>query len=190
MQSTHQYLMRFKHSIPVFWSPFVKSARNILYTIQLRIRPDNISAWQRFDARIFLLLAGDIESTPYPNQEQGLKFCHWDLNSTCARESIKIPLIEAYNTIYHHDILALSDTMLNASIDSESISIEGFSKDIFRNDHPSNNKIGGACIYYREGLPIRRRKDLECLQEMIIAEITIAHKQNYACNYIPKSNTD
>ena len=117
--------MRFKHSISVFWSPFVKSARNILYTIHLRIRPDNISAWQRFDAKIFLLLAGDIESNPGPNREQSLKFCHWNLNSTCAREGIKIPLIEAYNTIYHHDILALSETMLNASIDSERISIEG-----------------------------------------------------------------
>ena len=65
-------------------------------------------------------------------------------SSICARDSIKIPLIEAYNTIYHYDILALSEAMLNSSIASDSNAIEGFSKDIFRNDHPSNIKTGGC----------------------------------------------
>ena len=48
---------------------------------------------------------------------------------------------------------------------------------IFRNDHPGDNKVGGVCLYYCEGLPIKRRKDLECLQEVIVADITIALKK-------------
>ena len=66
--------------------------------------------------------------------------------------------------------------MLNSSVEYGNIAIEGFSKDIFRSDHPSNNKIGFVCLYYRQGLPIKRRKDFECLQEVIVAEITIARK--------------
>ena len=34
-----------------------------------------------------------IESNPGPNREQGLKLCHWDLNSICAREGMKILII-------------------------------------------------------------------------------------------------
>ena len=34
-----------------------------------------------------------IEFNPGPNGEQGLKFCHWNLNSICAREGIKVLLI-------------------------------------------------------------------------------------------------
>ena len=67
--------------------------------------------------------------------------------------------------------------MLNSSVDNDCITIEGFSKDIFRSDHPSNNKIGGVCLYFREGLPVRHRRDLECIQEMVVAEITIVRKK-------------
>ena len=49
--------------------------------------------------------------------------------------------------------------------------------DIFRNDHPCNNKIGGACLCYREGLPIKGKKDLDCLQEMVVAEVIIERKK-------------
>ena len=69
--------------------------------------------------------------------------------------------------------------MLNRSIASETIATVGFSKDIFRNDHPSNSKIGGLCLYYRDRLPIKHRMNLEHqhLQEVIIAEIIFAHKR-------------
>ena len=60
---------------------------------------------------------------------------------------------------------------------NEEICIEGYSKEIYRNDHPSNTKTGGVCLYFREGLPIKRRTDLELLQEMIVAEITLARKK-------------
>ena len=55
-------------------------------------------------AKIQLLMAGDIH--PHPGQVNiGLKFCHWNLNDINARDKIKIPLIEAYNSIFHHDII-------------------------------------------------------------------------------------
>jgi len=111
-----------------------------------------------------LLLTGDIKSNPGHNRGQVLKFWRWNLNSICAIEGITIPLLEAYNTIHHYNILTLSETMLNGSVESESIAIERFRKDIFRNDHSNNDEIGGVCLCYHEGLPTKCRKDHECLQ--------------------------
>ena len=103
--------------------------------------------------KIKLLMAGDIH--PHPGQvDLGLKFCHWNLNCIIARDGIKIPLIETYNYIFHYDIIALSETIINNSVPDEDIFIEGFSKEIFRSDHPSGDKKGGVYIYFKETLPI------------------------------------
>ena len=40
---------------------------------------------------ILILLGGDIETNPGPKTEKSLKFFHWNLNSICARGSVKIP---------------------------------------------------------------------------------------------------
>ena len=45
--------------------------------------------------------------------------------------------------------------MLNSSISYEDIFIEGFSKEIYRNDDPSNSRKDGDCLYFREGLQIK-----------------------------------
>ena len=80
-----------------------------------------------------------------------------DFNSICARDKIKIP-IEAYNSVFHYDLIALSETNLNGTIHNEEILIEGNNKEIFRNDHLSGDKQGGVCIYFEENLYIKRRK--------------------------------
>ncbi len=92
-------------------------------------------------------------------------------------QEMALPLIEAYNSVSHHDIFAVSETMLASSITNEDISIQGFSKDILCSDHPRNNKVGGDRLYYREGLPIKRKKDLEFIQGIVSVEITIARKK-------------
>ena len=123
-----------------------------------------------FNPRILLLLCGDIETNPAPQINSCLKFFHWNLNSICAMGCVKISLIEAYNSIHHFDLFAASESMLNSEIKHENITIEGFSKEVFRSDHPSDSKIGDVCVYFRENLPIRRRLDLEFLQETVVAE--------------------
>ena len=89
------------------------------------------------------------------------------------RGAVKIPLIEAYDSVHKFDLIAISETMLKSTIGNDVISIEGFSREIYRADHPGDNK----CLYFRKGLPIKRRKDLELLQEMVVAEITISCKK-------------
>jgi len=82
-----------------------------------------------------------------------------------------------YNSVHHYDIMVLSETMLDKSIKNEDIFIQGFNREIFRSDHPSNTKTGGVCVYFREGLPIKRRDDLEMLQEAVVAEINFLRKK-------------
>ena len=118
-----------------------------------------------------------IETNLDPRAGKIFSFFHWNLNSICARESIKIPLIETYTSVHHFDVIAISETMLDASISMDDIFVEGFSREIYRSDHPNNIKAGGVCLYFKEGLANSRRVDLELLQEMVVTEIDIARKK-------------
>ena len=90
---------------------------------------------------ITLLMSGDVHPNPGPFISS-VKFCHWNLNSILARNSIKLSLIEVYDSIHKFDLIALSETYLNNSISNEDIPLQGFSHNVFRSDHPSN------AIYY------------------------------------------
>ena len=126
---------------------------------------------------ILLLISGDVESNPGPQKQNCLKFFHWNLNSICARGRIKIPLIEAYNSVHKFDVIGLSETMLDDMISDEDIHIEGFSREVYRSDHPSNTKTGGVFLYFREGLAIKRLQDLEIMQEIVVSEMCVARKK-------------
>ena len=67
-------------------------------------------------------------------------------------------LIEAYYFVYNYDIIALSETYLDSSITNESISLTGFSKEIYRSDHPNDVKQGGVCLYFKDSLAIKQRR--------------------------------
>ena len=138
---------------------------------------DFLNITKHYPLDILLLLGGDIETNPGPQTEKALKFFHWNLNSICARGAVKIPLIEAYDSVHKFDLIAISETRLNSTIGNDVTPIDGPSRETHRADHPSDNKIGGVCLYFREGLLIKCRKDLELLQEMIVAEITISRKK-------------
>ena len=97
--------------------------------------------------RAMLILSGEVHENPGPT-DWNLKFFHWNLDSISACENIKISLIEAYNSVFSYDLIAISDTRLDRSISNEDIQIGGFCCDVFRSDHPSNTRIpGGVCLY-------------------------------------------
>ena len=98
---------------------------------------------------ILLLISGNVETNPGPQQQNCLKFFHWNLNSICARGRIKIPLIEAYNSVHKFDVIGLSETMLDDTISDEDIRIEGFSREVYRSDHPSNTKTVYVFIFVK-----------------------------------------
>ena len=105
------------------------------------------SAGENFPTKLIMLLAGDIETNPGPETASCLKFCNWNLNSICARGGIKTSLIEAYNSVHHFDVIAISEPMLDQSVSNEDISIEGFSREIFRSQYSS--VIGKWTIHHK-----------------------------------------
>ena len=65
------------------------------------------------------------------------------------------------------------------------IIIDGFSNEIFRSDHPSGDKQGRVCVYFKENLPIKHTKDFEILQETFICKISLDHKKSLFCSTLP-----
>ena len=65
----------------------------------------------------FLVCHGDIESNPGPNslKPNYLFICHWNLNSISAHNFSKFAQLKAYNSIYKHDFICLSETYLDSS---------------------------------------------------------------------------
>ena len=55
--------------------------------------------------------------------------------------------------------------------------IEGFSKEIFCNVHPSGNKVSGVCLFFKQNIPIKCTQDLELSQETIVTEISLGQKK-------------
>ena len=66
---------------------------------------------------ILLVLFRDTETNPGPEQgySNSFSFCHWNLDSIAAHSSIKISLLQAYDSIDKFDIIFLSRTYLDNS---------------------------------------------------------------------------
>ena len=177
------YILR---KLPSVFTCFRKSYYIANYSIALlavlflhlqRTIPDCFQCNSFFDSSFHLKLSGDVHPKPCPCHGNTFKFCHWNLDSIAVNDFIKIPLIEAYNSVYNYDIIALSETYLDSSIPNGSISLTGFSKDIYRSDHPNDVKGGGVCLYFKDSLAIKQRNDLQILDECIISELTIGRKK-------------
>ena len=83
-----------------------------------------------------------------------------------AHDQLKITLLEAYNTVYNDDVIAISESQPRSSVDNTEIYIEGFSQDVFRKDHPDDKCKGGVCLHYKENLPITMKKTLKLLTKL------------------------
>ena len=139
--------------------------------------------------KILLYCCGDIEINPGPKRSS-LTFCHWNLNGVAAHEFIKVSLLQGYMTERNFDIICLSETFLNSSLDSEDdrLKIEGYN--LIRSDHPSDSKKGGVCVYYKEHIPLVRRDDLCTLSNCLVTEIRLENEKCFLpCFYQSPSQT-
>ena len=68
---------------------------------------------------LLIILSGDVELNPGPKLKavQTLSVCYWNLNSICAHNFTKLPLLRAYVSVHKFDIICLSETYLDSSID-------------------------------------------------------------------------
>ena len=140
-----------------------------------------------------IMLRGDIETNPgskHSFSSQGLKICHWNLNSLSSHMYKKISLLSAFISVHKLDIICLSETYLNSetSPDDDNLEIPGYN--IIRKDHPSNTKRGGVCVYYKNTLPFKII-NIKYLQECITFEIRIGRKCcKFICLYRSPSQTN
>ena len=75
--------------------------------------------------------------------------CHWNANSGIAQDSQNLSLIKAYNSIYKHDFIWISEMFLNSSIlgDSEDAQFRQLKGcKLIRADHPFIF-MGMRCFY-------------------------------------------
>ena len=91
---------------------------------------------------VLILQHGDIETNPGPTKEKikNLSFCHWNINSLIARNLTKISHLEAYNAIYKHDFICISETFFDSSVTEGDKNIQLNGYNMIRVDHPSNTK--------------------------------------------------
>ena len=92
-------------------------------------------AYSTYFLHILLLQHGDIETNPGPQKEKtkNLSCCHWNVNSLIAHNLSKLAQLEAYNSVYKHDFICISETFFDPSIQ-----LDGYN--LLRADHPSNSK--------------------------------------------------
>ena len=94
-----------------------------------------------------------------------------------AHNFIKVSLLETLAVTNDYDIICLTETFLDSSIenDDDQIFIPGCN--LLRADHQSNTKGGGVCIYYKDHLPIIKRNDLCQLHKFLVTDLRIAKKK-------------
>ena len=96
-------------------------------------------------------LSGNIEINPRPKLSalnRHFSICHWNLNNISVHMFSKISLLSAYIPVHKYDIIYFSETYLSSEIPPDDENLEIAEYNLLREDHPSNYKCGGVCIYY------------------------------------------
>ena len=102
------------------------------------------------------------------------------LNSITVHNFAKLSLLIAYNLVHSFDIICLSERYLNSETPPNDTRLELPGYNLLRSDHPSNNKRGDVCVYYKSTLPLRIL-NISNLDECINFEVSIANK---ICRFI------
>ena len=67
----------------------------------------------------------------------------------------KVSLLSAFISVHKSDIICLFETYLNSEIPSDDENLEILGYNPVTENHPSNSKRGGVCVYYKSSLPFR-----------------------------------
>ncbi len=124
-----------------------------------------LTTWLAF---LILQISGDIEINPGPNSNESSMSSNVDLHGIFKHKlSIvhlnvqslqqKTDIIQA--ELDHFDIIALTETWLNDTIDNNDLALTQYHPPI-RKDR-TTDRHGGEAIYIKDTLPVARRPDLE-----------------------------
>ena len=101
--------------------------------------------------RLIRLSSGiELNPGPKPSAFKYLSICHWNLSNITSHDFLKVILLTPYNVMYKFDIICISESYLNSDTSSsdDNLNIPGYK--MSHADHPSGNRRGGVCIYYKE----------------------------------------
>ena len=90
-------------------------------------------------------LSCDVKENPGPetNSCDCLSICHWNLNSICAHNFIKLSLLRSYISVNKIDIIRLSETYLDLGVPSDDGNFELPGYNLVWANNPTNTKRGG-----------------------------------------------
>ena len=122
---------------------------------------------------------GDIEVNPAPkkNCSTSFSFSHWNLSSLTEHNYVKLSSLQAYNSVYKHDVICLSETYLDDSVLSDEIDLNFLGCKLVRADYPGNVKRGGVRIYFKESLSLRFLDVPSNLGECLLCELSCKNKK-------------
>ena len=89
-----------------------------------------------------LLCAGDIEINPGPSKLRFIRICHINIRSLCKDKMWALKIISN-----QYDIITLSETHLEPTINYDHLKLDGF-HDILRRDRKKGG--GGVAVYIRD----------------------------------------
>ena len=89
----------------------------------------------------------EINPRPRRKATQTLSISYWNLNIISAYNVSKIHLFRVYASIQKFDLIYLSETYRDSSIDDEGLEISWYY--LICSDYPSNRKCGVICVYYK-----------------------------------------
>ena len=95
---------------------------------------------------------------------------------------LRVSLIEAYNSVFSYDLIAIAETHIDSTIDEGRLALDGYS--FIKGNHPRNVKKGGVGLYVKDSLPSKPRSDLVILPECIVHEIQLSKKSTFSLLFI------
>ena len=119
----------------------------------------------------------EVNPGPKKNFSTNFSFCHWNLNSLSAHNYVKFSSLQAYNIVYKHDVICLSETCLDNSVLSDESDLNFPRYKLVRADYPGNAKRGGICIYLKESISLRFLHIPSNLDECLLCELSYRNKK-------------
>ena len=124
---------------------------------------------------ILIILSNDINLNPGPHLQNNLfNFVTWNVNSLAKENFHRVRLIEAYNSIFHYDLISICETSLNDSVELPDNLLNDYT--FIPANNPANSRNGGVGLFYRNSLPVIIRKDLS-FNESIVVELKFGRKK-------------
>ena len=126
---------------------------------------------------LLILLSNDIQLNPGPQpnlQNNCFNFMNRNLNSLTKDNFHRVDLIEAHNSIFNYDLISVSETNLDDSVELPETLLKDFT--FVPANHPLNIKHDGVGFFYKNSLPVNVRRDLS-FDESIVVELKFGRKR-------------